>query len=142
MAVSLDFLEDFFRRSIANRNTAFPEGILDISDILARSTLDFKAEGLTDRAANDFIVSESPDKLTLFNGNFVVWLVPELVNGEAITRGYIAVNQGETFSPELAFEASGKYNNSSLILEALRRYLCDIRDTEKELKALLPPSEE
>ncbi|AHC17403.1 hypothetical protein [Chlamydia trachomatis] len=138
--MSLDFLEDFFRRSITNHNTAFPEGFLDISDVLARSALDFKAEELADSAVNDFIVSESSDKLTLFNTNFAVWLVPTLVDGEAITRGYIALNQGEEFSPELAFEASGKYNNSSLILGALRRYLCDIQDTEKELRALRPPS--
>ncbi|WP_109104277.1 hypothetical protein [Chlamydia suis] len=137
--MSSDFLEKFFRHSIANYNTAFPEGFLDISDVLARSALDFKAEGLADGAVNDFIVSESPDKLTLFNQNFAVWLVPSLVNGEAVTRGYIAVNHGSEFSPELAFEASGQYNNSSLILEALRRYLYDIRDTENELRTLFPP---
>ncbi|AHH23225.1 hypothetical protein C6H88_04330 [Chlamydia muridarum str. Nigg] len=136
--MSLDFLEDFFRHSMANYNTAFPEGFLDISDVLARSALDFKAEGLADGAVNDFIVSESSDKLTLFNTNFAVWLVPGLINGEAVTRGYIALNQDMKFSPELAFEASGKYNNSSLILEALRRYLYDIRDTEKELRSLFP----
>ena len=69
--MSLDFLEDFFRRSITNHNTAFPEGFLDISDVLARSALDFKAEELADSAVNDFIVSESSDKLTSLNQPFV-----------------------------------------------------------------------
>lgn len=132
--MNLDFLEQFYRQSICNIGAAFPEGYVDIADVLSRSPE--SSADFFNRQANDFIIAESEDKLTLFNTDFAIWLVPELVHGEAVTRGYIALYQpGDTFVPELAFEASGSYNQSPLILEALQIYLKEIKDTEMMLRS-------
>ncbi|WP_348663598.1 hypothetical protein [Chlamydia vaughanii] len=134
--MSLDFLEEFYRRSICNKGAAFPEGFMDIADVLSHTTPELKIDPDSDRPANDFIIAESADKLTLFNADFAVWLVPELVQGETVTRGYIALyRSGGAYTPELAFQASGEYNQSALILEALQLYLQDIKDTESVLRS-------
>ncbi|ACZ32555.1 conserved hypothetical protein [Chlamydia pneumoniae LPCoLN] len=135
--MSLDFFEEFYHQSILNTGTSFPEGYLNIAEILSHPhCTDANADFLCSQSDNDFIIAESKDKLTLFNADFAIWLVPELVQGQAVTRGYIAVSQGEgNYEPEMAFEASGQYNQSSLILEALQLYLKDIKDTENALRS-------
>lgn len=129
--MSLDFLEEFFRRSIQAKE-AIPEGYADISEILSLP----KPEWMPHSPTGDFIITESKDKLTLFNADFAVWLVPQLVDGEIMTRGYIALHHPEGgYTLEMAFKATGEYNESGLILEALHRYLVEIRDTEETLRA-------
>ncbi|ANH78473.1 hypothetical protein [Candidatus Chlamydia sanziniae] len=134
--MSLDFLEKFYRQSILNQATAFPEGYVNIADVISYPHVDPSEDLLKDHPDNDFIIAESADKLTLFNADFAIWLVPEVVEGEAVTRGYIALHDAEgQCYPELAFEAVGQYNQSSLILEALQLYLKEIKDTEKTLRS-------
>ncbi|SPN73790.1 hypothetical protein C10C_0636 [Chlamydia serpentis] len=135
--MSLDFFEEFYRQSILNRGTSFPEGYLNIAEILSRPhCTDASTNFLYSQSENDFIIAESKDKLTLFNSDFAIWLVPELVEGEAVTRGYIAVSQEKgKYAPEIAFEACGQYNQSTLILEALQLYLKEIKDTEDALRS-------
>ncbi|SYX08561.1 hypothetical protein C834K_0076 [Chlamydia poikilotherma] len=134
--MSLDFLEEFYRRAICNKGTAFPEGFVDIADVLSHSASELKVDSISDLPVNNFIIAESADKLTLFNADFAVWLVPELVQGEAVTRGYIALYDSVgDYTPEMAFQASGEYNQSALILEALQIYLQDIKDTESVLRS-------
>ncbi|QXE26585.1 hypothetical protein [Chlamydia buteonis] len=134
--MSLDFLEDFYRRSIHNKGTAFPEGFMDIADVLSHSASELKMDSIRELPISNFIIAESADKLTLFNADFAVWLVPELVQGEPVTRGYIALYHSKgDYTPEMAFQASGEYNQSTLILEALQIYLQDIQDTESMLRS-------
>ncbi|ANG66142.1 hypothetical protein [Chlamydia gallinacea] len=130
--MSLDFLEEFYRHTICNCE-AFCEGFADIADILSTASL---STSTSSRPMNNFIIAETIDKLTLFNSDFAVWLVPEVIQGEAVTRGYIALyHASRGYTPELAFQASGKYNQSALILEALHLYLQDIQDTEDSLRS-------
>lgn len=133
--MSLDFLEEFYRRSICG-GVAFQGGFMDIADIpfldMPEHEIDSK-----DHGASDFIIAESEDKLTLFNADFAIWLVPEFIQGEAVTRGYIALHQKPgSYNPEIAFQARGEYNQSALILQALHFYLQDIQDTEQTLHSL------
>lgn len=127
--MSLDFLEEFYRRAMCNCE-AFCEGFADIADVLST------ASSISNRPMNNFIIAETSDKLTLFNSDFAIWLVPEVIQGEAVTRGYIALyHSSKGYTPELAFQASGEYNQSALILEALQLYLQDIQDTEDALRS-------
>ncbi|AHK63720.1 hypothetical protein BOKEGFJH_00844 [Chlamydia avium] len=129
--MSLDFLEEFYRHSICNCK-AFCEGFANIADILSTA----EDSSISSRPINNFIIAETTDKLTLFNSDFVVWLVPEVIQGEAVTRGYIALyHPSGRCTPELAFQALGEYNQSALILEALQLYLKDIQDTENILRS-------
>lgn len=133
--MSLDFLEEFYHRSIRNQQS-FPEGYVDIAEILSHAPSNHLTNYSKDQIDQHFIVAESTDKLTLFNTDFAVWLVPELVHGQAVTHGYIALHQPNgDYSPELAFEATGKYNESGCILTALQLYLNDIKDTEDALRS-------
>lgn len=133
--MSLDFLEEFYNRSIRDQKN-FPEGYANITDILSRSTLQPATGIQQDHINQNFIITESQDKLTLFNSDFVIWLVPELVQGQAVTHGYIALHHANgDYKPELAFEAIGEYNQSGYILQALQLYLDEIKDTEKTLRS-------
>ncbi|SFV98613.1 Uncharacterised protein [Chlamydia abortus] len=58
---------------------------------LSHSTSELKIDSIRELPMSNFIIAESADKLTLFNADFAVWLVPELVQGEPVTRGYIAL---------------------------------------------------
>lgn len=133
--MSLDFLEEFYNRSIRDQNN-FPEGYVNITEILTRSAVQSATDFQQDQFNQSFIIAESQDKLTLFNTDFAIWLVPELVQGQAVTHGYIALHDANgDYKPELAFEASGEYNESGYILRALQLYLDDIKDTETTLRS-------
>lgn len=133
--MSLDFLEEFYNRSIRDQKN-FPEGYVNITEILARSTTQSATDFQQDHINQNFIIAESKDKLTLFNTDFAIWLVPELVQGQAVTHGYIALHHANgDYKPELAFEAIGEYNESGYILRALQLYLDEIKDTENSLRS-------
>lgn len=84
-----------------------------------------------------FHVVESEDKITLLNEEFVVWIVPEKMEGVAVTYTLIALN-GEEKEPELqmCFVTSGVYNNSRLVLRVLEKFLFEIQENENMLRSL------
>ena len=83
-----------------------------------------------------FHVVESQDKVTLFNEQFLVWIVPKTEQETPLTYVLIALNGGEKNSLEVVFTTSGVYNTPKYVLKVLQYYLLDMLETEATLTAI------
>lgn len=92
-----------------------------------------KEEGVL---SHSFYVVESAEKLTLFNQQFVVWIVPKLVDQTPTTYTLVALNEDDKPRLEMVFTTKGIYNHSGLVLRILEKFLEQIEDTEKEISKI------
>jgi Tfp pilus assembly protein PilZ len=83
-----------------------------------------------------FHVIESPEKVTLFNDQFVVWIVPKMEQSNPATQVLIALNQGDKPHLELAFLTSGVYNTPKNVLKILQHFITDMVETEQTLLSM------
>jgi hypothetical protein len=120
-----------------------PDGILEVDlELLKRFNL--LSEEPDPEAANltrFFHVVETPEKITLFNEQFVIWVVPENCDEEPITLVLIAINQNNKPKLEMAFATSGIYNTSKLVLRIIEKLLHEIQETEELISQLKEPNE-
>lgn len=93
-------------------------------------------ESETSPAHLNFNVIESLDKVSLFNDNFVVWLVPDLSHAEAMTYILIASVHQESLHMELVLSASGVYNSSYLLMRVVDALIADIQENDAILANL------
>lgn len=77
-----------------------------------------------------FHVVESKEKITLFNEQFVIWIVPESINHEPHTLVLVALNIPPRPKLEMSFSMSGIYNTSRLVLRVLEKFLAEIQENE------------
>ncbi|CRX37830.1 hypothetical protein [Estrella lausannensis] len=131
-------IEECFKKIANNLTDWIPEGIAEVDiDLLQRlNLLNVNNEEEDDELTRYFHVIESQEKITLVNEQFVVWIVPDLVDGVPITYTIIALNKEAFPHPEVAFATSGVYNTSRLVLKVLERYLHEILENEDVLTDL------
>ncbi len=84
-----------------------------------------------------FHVVESKEKITLFNDQFVTWIVPEKINNEPHTLVLVALNSTPKPKLEMVFSMAGIYNTSRLVLRVLEKFLSDIQENEDLISNLL-----
>ena len=108
--INLEFLHD--------------QGLLD-----TLSSNDDDSEDLTQY----FHVMESPEKVTLFNDHFLVWIVPKMEETQPVTLVMIALNQKEKAQLEVVFTTYGVYNSPRYVLKVLQHFLSDMLETEETL---------
>ncbi len=82
-----------------------------------------------------FHVIESSEKVTLFNEQFVVWIVPKNEQDNPLTYVLISLINNEKNSLEIVFTTSGVYNTPKYVLKVLQYYLLDMLETEATLTA-------
>ncbi len=80
-----------------------------------------------------FHVIESAEKVTLFNQQFIVWIVPKTEEEHPTTSVLIALHQPEKAHLEMAFTARGVYNTPRCVLKVLQHFLLDMLETEQTL---------
>jgi hypothetical protein len=80
-----------------------------------------------------FHVIESPEKVTLFNEHFIVWIVPKMEEEQPMTFVLIATNQEEKSQLEIVFTTYGVYNSPRYVLKVLQHFLSDMLETEATL---------
>jgi hypothetical protein len=85
-----------------------------------------------------FHVIESQEKVTLFNNQFVVWIIPKVEGDVPTTLTLIALNQKDDLRLEIAFSTAGVYNTPKYVLKVLRHYLSEVIDTEEEIASISP----
>lgn len=84
-----------------------------------------------------FHVIESQEKVTLFNEQFLVWIVPKTEQEIPLTYVLIAYNaQPNKTSLEIVFTTAGVYNTPKYVLKVLQYYLLDMLETEATLTAI------
>jgi len=80
-----------------------------------------------------FHVVESPEKVTLFNEQFVIWIIPRVEKEIPMTYVLIALNHQDMLHLEIVFMSTGVYNTPRHVLKILQHFLLDVQETEAAL---------
>src|SRR3989338_3977807 len=80
-----------------------------------------------------FHVIESIEKVTLFNDQFIVWIIPKMEGEQPMTYVLIALNQIDKAHLEIVFTTHGVYNTPRYVLKVLQHFLADMLETEATL---------
>jgi hypothetical protein len=131
-------LDSLYEQYIRNLSELIPEGLVQVDlHVLQQMGL------LQEDAAQDcpsltrfFHVVEAKDKITLFNEQFVIWIVPEKVHNEPMTLVLIAIENELKTKLEMGFTMAGIYNTSRLVLRVLEKYLAEIQENEDTLSEI------
>lgn len=128
--------EESFRNFVSDLSNFSPDGVvgIDLSFLHSIGLLkcDEDPTGLMCSLTDYFHVEESPEKITLFNNHFIVWIVPKMIDGNPMTYTLIAIHDPDDLSIdlELVFSTEGIYNSPRLILKILDYFLKDIEENE------------
>ena len=137
-------LEASYQEYIQDLSRWVPDGVVAVDLALLQQLgllhTDLGATPPDDTLNYYFNVIETPDKLTLFNQDFVVWIVPETVDGVATTFTLIATHHTTASQEkphlELVFTTSGVYNSSELVLRILEHFLQEIKENEDTITSI------
>lgn len=132
-----DHLENAFHVYMNDLSYHVPDGIVEVDLSLLQElgllSANDNCETCSDSLTHNFFVVESPDKLTLFNEKFSIWIVPRLESDTPMTYTLIALNEKENPQLEMVFTTTGVYNHSSLVLRVLEKFLEQIEENEEEI---------
>ncbi len=133
-------LEEAFQNFNLNFKKWVPDGIIQINlEALCEMGLlnqeDFDEEE-PDDVTQYFHVLETPDKITLLNEKFAIWIVPKMVGDVSTTHTYISQLHKDKAHLELVYETSGVYNNPKFILKILQHFLIEVIDTDAIISSI------
>jgi hypothetical protein len=137
-------LEEAFVEFSRNLAKWAPDGVVNVDlkllnemGLLQNSVV----EEITDESqlSQYFHIIETPEKVTLFNDQFAIWIVPELVDDIPTTTTYISLLHAEKPHLEIVYTTCGVYNTPKYILMVLQHYLKDVQDNEKAISNLEKP---
>ena len=132
-------LDSCYEEFMKNLPELIPDGIIEV-DIHLLQKLELLTEeeiaAVSPTLTRFFHVVESKEKITLYNDQFVIWVVPEKIKDEPTTIVLIAINEESKLRLELCFATSGIYNTSRLVLRILEKLLAEIQETEEVISYL------
>ena len=132
-------LDEAFDKFTKNLNSWIPEGIIDVDlEVLTKIGLLqhslYEEDGEEEELPHYFHVIEKEEKITLFNHQFVVWVVPQMLEDSSSTLVFIALMSSDAAPHlEVVFSTTGVYNTPKLIIRLLRHYLSEVIDTEEAI---------
>ena len=134
-------LEEAYNEFIKDLNVWIPDGIIDadlklLDELGLLNQEDLEVEEDQDHFPHYFHVIETADKVTLFNHQFVVWIVPQVMNDVPCTLTLIALMNSSKPQLELVFSTSGVYNTPKFVLKILRHFLSEVIDTEAIISSI------
>lgn len=134
-------LEQAFEEFFSDLSYFNHDGIINIDLPLLRDTNLLNStdqdQDLLQQHPYYFHVIEEEDKVTLFNHQFAVWIVPQQGETEKETLTLIAYIEDEIPLLELVFRTAGIYNTPKYILRVLRHFLKEIMDNEEAIQRLI-----
>lgn len=139
-------IEEAFNEFSQNLNKHAPDGVINV-DINMLNELGLLKHDKFDQATSHeelmhyFHVLETPDKVTLFNEQFVVWIVPKMVQEASMTMTFIGLTQNNKLHLELVFSTSGVYNTPKFILKVLEHFITEVIDTEAIISSINRPKQ-
>jgi hypothetical protein len=83
-----------------------------------------------------FHVVEASDKVTLFNNQFAVWIVPQTETELPSTLIMVALIQNLKPHLEIVYTTSGVYNTPKYILKVLQHFMTEVLETEETLASI------
>lgn len=133
-------LEESFKEFSQNFHKWIPDGILAVNLSLLNDLGLLNHEKFEQSSADNlmhyFHVLETPDKVTLFNEKFAIWIVPKLVDENPSTLTFIALLQKNKPHLEIVFSTEGIYNTPKYILKILQHFLTEVVDTEAIISSI------
>lgn len=135
-------LDETFNQIIKEINTTLPDGIIDVNLDLIQSLGLLNLESLEHEVSlfknsQQFYMVENEDKLTLFNEQFTIWMIPSFTDKNGVTYVFIAKNEKDKVQKlELLFQAKGIYNTSWTVLSILDAFLQEIHENDQMMQQL------
>ncbi|MES2272965.1 MAG: hypothetical protein V4487_02100 [Chlamydiota bacterium] len=130
-------IEEAYKEFVANLPTLVHDGIthIDLKFLHDRDLLSGLQEDCSDPddLTQYFHVIESVEKVTLFNEQFIVWIIPKMEGDLPTTYVLIALNHPEKVHLEIVFLTKGVYNTPRYVLKVLQHFLTDMLETEATL---------
>ena len=132
-------IEEIYKQFINNLVDLAHDGLINVNLSLLHELglLDefYDEDNSSDDLTQYFHVIESSEKVTLFNEQFLIWIVPKMEQDTPITYVMIALNAEEQTNLEVVFTTSGVYNTPKYVLRVLQHFLLDMLETEATLTA-------
>ncbi|MFA5250255.1 MAG: hypothetical protein WC371_02455 [Parachlamydiales bacterium] len=130
-------IEELYQEFAGNLKDWAHDGLISV-DLKLLHELNLLGALSSEQDENDdfsqyFHVIETPEKVTLFNEQFIIWIVPKMEEENPVTYVYIALSHEDKASLEIVFTTSGVYNTPKFVLRVLQYYLLDMIETEATL---------
>lgn len=134
---NLTEIDEYYDKVTQDLSHYIPDGLVQISleTLKDRGLVTFYSDKEEPPFTRYFHLVESPQKITLINEQFIVWIVPEKTDDAAFTYVLIALNLPEEPHLEIAFSVQGVFNTSRLVLKLLESYLSEIQEVEESLRS-------
>jgi len=125
----------------SNLPSWIPEGIIEVDISLLEETgllnyKSFEEDKDQEQLPHYFHVIETSDRVTLFNHQFVIWIVPKIVDDNPTTVVMIALIADKEPHLEIVFSTEGVYNTPKFVLRLLKYYLSEVIDTEEAISSI------
>ena len=137
-------LEEAYTEFSENLAKWIPDGIINVNLNLLQELGLLSNEELeqnnSDNLMHYFHVIETPDKVTLFNEKFAIWIVPKVEGENPTTLTFIATLRQDKPHLEIVFATSGVYNTPRFILKVLQHFLNEVIDTESIISNIDKPT--
>ena len=137
-------LEDAYQEFNKNLSQWIPDGIINV-DLRLLHELGLLNSTELEHSINEtnltlyFHIIETPDKVTLFNDQFAIWIVPQLIDEVPTTTTLIALLHTNKPRLEIVYRTCGVYNTPKYILKILQHFLTEVQDTEAVILSIGKP---
>ena len=138
--INPNMLDEAFKEFSQNFSKWLPDGIISINlqvlhdlGLLSTAHLD---QATPDHLSHQFHVIETNEKVTLYNEQFVIWIVPQTQQESSSTLAMIALLQQNKPHLEIVYTTAGVYNTPRYILKILQHFLTEVLDTEAVISSI------
>ena len=131
-------LEEYFEKFLDDPGYWAQDGVIDVDLEMLKdwgllNQTEEEEKLLQDQFPFYFHVLENNSKVTLFNNQFIVWIVPDIYDEKPCTTVLIALIKEDDLKLEIVYNTMGVYNTPKYVLKTLRHFLAEVIDTEEEL---------
>jgi hypothetical protein len=139
--INPNILEEAYKEFSKDLLKWVPDGIIQVdlrllNDLGLLNSTELEHSISDDQLNHYFHIIETPDKVTLFNEQFAIWIVPQLVEEIPTTTTLIALLQTNKPHLEIVYLTSGVYNTPKYILKVLQHFLAEVQDTEAVISSM------
>jgi hypothetical protein len=141
MMINPVILEEAFLEFSNNLQKWIPDGVIHV-DLKVLHDLGLLNQTELEHSVNEenlslyFHIIETPDKVTLYNDQFAIWIIPQLVQDIPTTTTMISLLQGNKPHLEIVYTTTGVYNAPKYILKILQHFLAEVQDTEAVISSI------
>lgn len=133
-------LEEAYRDFTENFQKWAPDGFINVNlqllqelGLLTNNEIEISDP---ESLSQQFHVIETSEKVTLFNKQFAVWIIPQTDTELPSTMILLALIQNLKPHLEIVYTTSGVYNTPKYILRILQHFLSEVLDTEAILSSI------